>query len=279
MTDTAESEDLSFLDNPKIAEALARLAPPNFDDVGEARRYRKIRLAAGFRVLARHGLTTGIAGHITVRDPEHHDRFWVNPLSMPFSRIRASDLLMVDHDGNVVEGDDIVNAAAFAIHSEIHKANPSLDAACHSHAPWGRPWSATGRLIEPTSQDACAFFESQTIVGDFAGVVVDEETGATLGDAFAVPRESASGCTVVVHQNHGHITAGQTVDEAVFWFLLFEQMCESQMRLEATGRPYNVLSDEVAASTNEQVGSHYAGWLGFQGMFQEILAEQPDLAD
>ena len=65
----------------------------------------------------------------------------------------------------------------------------------------------------------------------------------------------------------------------VFWFVLYEQMCESQMRLEATGRPYHVLSDEVAASTAQMVGSHYAGWLGFQGMYAEIVADQPDLLE
>ena len=279
MTDTASSDDLSFFDDPKVAEALARLAPPRFERIDDERRHRKERLAAGFRLLARHGLTTGIAGHITARDPEHPDHFWVNPLSMPFSKISVSDLLLVNHEGEVVEGHDIVNAAAFAIHSEIHKANPGLIAACHSHAPWGRPWSATGRLIEPTSQDACAFYGAQALVGDFAGVVVDTETSAKLGAAFAEDRPSAGGVTVVVHANHGHITAGETVDEAVFWFLLYEQMCESQMRLEATGRDYHVLSDDIARGTNEQVGSHYAGWLGFQGMYQEIVADQPDLLD
>jgi ribulose-5-phosphate 4-epimerase/fuculose-1-phosphate aldolase len=84
---------------------------------------------------------------------------------------------------------------------------------------------------------------------------------------------------VAVHANHGHITVGESVDEAVFWFVLFEQMCESQMRLEATGRDYGVLDPAVAAEVAAQVGTHYAGWLGFQGLFAEIVTEQPDLRD
>jgi ribulose-5-phosphate 4-epimerase/fuculose-1-phosphate aldolase len=262
-----------------VAETMARLAPPVFDDLEEERRHRKQRLAAGFRLLARHGLTTGIAGHITARDPEHADHFWVNPLSAPFSKIRASDLLLVNHAGEVLEGDDVVNAAAFAIHSRIHRANPAVNAACHSHAPWGRPWSATGRMVEPTSQDACAFFRAQALVGDFRGVVLDLDTGERLGNAFRDSTDAPAGVTVAIHANHGHITVGETVDEAVFWFILFEQLCASQMRLEATGRPYHVLDADVAASTAAQVGTHYAGWLGFQGMYREILAEQPDLLD
>ena len=179
----------------------------------------------------------------------------------------------------MVEGDAPVNAAAFAIHSRIHARNPQVVAACHSHSPWGRPWSATGRRIEPTSQDACAFFGSQELVGDFSGVVLGRDVGDLLGDAFARPSGAPTGVNVVVHANHGHLTVGESVDEAVFWFVLFEQMCESQMRLEATGRPYHVLDDETAARTAEQVGTHYAGWLGFQSAFAEIVADEPDVGD
>ncbi len=84
---------------------------------------------------------------------------------------------------------------------------------------------------------------------------------------------------VVVHANHGHITVGESVDEAVFWFVLFEQLCQSQMRLEATGLPYRVLDHATAAQTAEQVGTHYAGWLGFQGACAEVLATEPDVGD
>jgi ribulose-5-phosphate 4-epimerase/fuculose-1-phosphate aldolase len=262
-----------------VEETMQQLAPPVFDDIEAERRHRKERLAAGFRLLARYGLTTGVAGHITVRDPEHTECFWVNPLMVPFSRVKVSDLLLVDEKGAVVEGHGALNAAAFAIHSQIHRTNPSLNAACHSHAPWGRPWSATGRLIEPTSQDATSFYGAQAVVGDFSGVVLELDVGERIGLAFAQDTSAPGGIHTVVHANHGHITAGETVDEAVFWFILFEQMCESQMRLEATNRPYHVLDDEVAAGTAQLTGLHYAGWIGFQGMFAEIAADQPDLFD
>ncbi len=262
-----------------VAETMRRLAPPCFEDPADERRHRKERLAAGFRILARRGLTTGVAGHISARDPEDPDRFWVNPLSVPFSMIRASDLVCVDGEGTVVEGDDLVNAAAFAIHSRIHAVNPRVVSACHSHSPWGRPWSATGRLIEPTSQDACAFFGAQALVEDFSGVVLGLDVGDRIGQALAHPSDAPSGVTVAVHANHGHITVGETVDAAVFWFVLFEQLCQSQMRLEATGRNYRVLDDAVAAHTAATVATPYAGWLGFQGMYAEIVAQEPDLLD
>ncbi len=269
------AEDLEALG--AFEDALKGMLPPTFERVEDERRHRQERLVAGFRILAKEGLTTGVAGHITVRDPELTDHFWVNPFIMPFSRITVSDLLLVDHDGRVVEGDRTVNAAAFAIHSAIHKAFPHLNGAAHSHAPNGRPWSATGRLIEMTSQDACMFHETQVLFDNFSGVVVDEDEGDRIAEALAAPTPWREGNKVAILENHGHLTVGETVDEAIFWFVAFEKLCRDQLLLEATGRDYRVLDDEVAATTRELVGSRYAGWLNFQGMFAEIAHEQPDL--
>ena len=86
---TALLPDLSFL--------------PRFDSLTEERLHRKQRLAASFRLFGKFGFDEGVAGHITVRDPEHLDRFWVNPFGMNFKHIRVSDLICVDHTGEVVE--------------------------------------------------------------------------------------------------------------------------------------------------------------------------------
>jgi ribulose-5-phosphate 4-epimerase/fuculose-1-phosphate aldolase len=109
--------------------------------------------------------------------------------------------------------------------------------------------------------------------------VLGLDVGDAIGEAFARPSDESSRITVGVHANHGHVAVGETVDEAVFWFVLYEQVCESQMRLESTGRPYEVLDHEVAAATAKQVGTPYAGWLGFQSMCTEILMEEPDVLD
>src|SRR5215472_10674269 len=92
------------------------LAPPVYKTVEEERRHRKERLAASFRLFARFGFDEGVAGHITVRDPEHPDCFWVNPFGVHFGVIRVSDLILVDHAGKVIHGSYPVNTAAFAIH-------------------------------------------------------------------------------------------------------------------------------------------------------------------
>src|SRR5271163_3736180 len=108
--------------------------PPVFSSVEAERKYRKEQLAAGFRIFGRFGFSEGVTGHITVRDPEHPEYFWVNPFGMSFNRIKASDLILVDHNGDVIEGTRAVNRAAFVIHSRVHEARPDALSAAHSHS-------------------------------------------------------------------------------------------------------------------------------------------------
>ena len=120
-----------------------------FASAEEERLHRKQRLAAAFRLFSRFGFDEGVAGHITARDPERLDHFWVNPFGMHFGHIRVSDLILVNHHGEVVEGDRPVNTAAFAIHSQVHAARPDVVAAAHAHSVYGKSWSSLGRLARP----------------------------------------------------------------------------------------------------------------------------------
>src|SRR5580704_19431707 len=117
--------------SPTVASAPNVPQPPKFASAAEERLHRKRMLAAAFRLFSRFGFDEGVAGHITARDPEKLDHFWVNPFGVHFGQIRASDLILVDHSGKVVEGRAEVNLAAFAIHSRIHAARPDVVAAAH----------------------------------------------------------------------------------------------------------------------------------------------------
>jgi ribulose-5-phosphate 4-epimerase/fuculose-1-phosphate aldolase len=254
-------------------ERLARgvPTPPSFDSVEEERQHLKQRLAAVFRVFARYGFDEGVAGHVTVRDPGRPDHFWVNPFGMHFARIRTSDLILVDHDGTVVEGDWPVNAAAFAIHSQVHAARPDVVAAAHTHSTHGRAFSTLGRLLDPITQDACAFYEDHGLFDDYTGVVLDldeaKRIAAALGDHKAA-----------ILRNHGLLTVGQSVEAAAWWFLAMERSCEVQLKAEAAGAPVPIDPDQ-AALTYTQVGSALAGWFSFQPWYERIVAEEPDLLD
>jgi ribulose-5-phosphate 4-epimerase/fuculose-1-phosphate aldolase len=228
-------------------------------------------MAAAFRLFAKFGFDEGVAGHITARDPERPDCFWVNPFGMDFSMIRASDLILVNHEGEVVEGNAPVNRAAFAIHSQIHAARPDVVAAAHSHSLYGKAWASLGRLLDPITQDSCAFYEDHALFDDFTGVVYDPSEGRRI--AAALGHKKAA-----ILQNHGLLTVGGSVDEAAWWFITMERSCHAQLLAEAAGTPVKI--DEANARlTHQQVGSGLAGWFQFQPLYARITREQPDLLE
>jgi ribulose-5-phosphate 4-epimerase/fuculose-1-phosphate aldolase len=251
------------------ARLAAALEPQG--SVEEQRLHRKQRLAAAFRLFGRFGFDEGVAGHITARDPELLDHFWVNPFGMSFGHIRVSDLILVNDQGDVVEGDQPVNAAAFAIHSQVHQARPDVVAAAHSHSIYGKSWSALGRTLDPITQDVCAFYDDHALFDDFTGVVLDLEEGKRIAHALGDNKAA-------ILRNHGLLTVGHSVEEAAWWFITMERSCQAQLLAEAAGTPVLIDAD-MARRTREQVGSHVAGLFSFQPLYAKITREQPDLFD
>ncbi|KAJ2042067.1 hypothetical protein GGI03_005364 [Coemansia sp. RSA 2337] len=245
--------------------------PPTFTNVEDERRHLKQRLVAAYRVFSKLGLDEGIAGHLTCRDPEYPDLFWVNPFGKSFSCITAKDLLLVDHSGNVVKGHSPLNAAAFVIHSKIHAARPDAVAACHSHSLHGKAFSSLAKPILPITQDACMFYNDHALFPGFNGVVADEAEGERMAETLA-------GHKALILQNHGLLTVGGSVDEAAFWFIALDRSCQAQLLAESAGTPI-CISDEVARDSHRTVGSAISGWFNFQPYYERIIREQPDILD
>ncbi len=235
----------------------------------EERASRKHRLAGALRIFGKLGFAEGVAGHITVRDPEFTDSFWVNPFGRSFRYLLPDDLIRVSHDGEVVEGDGALNTAAFAIHSQIHEARPDVVAAAHCHAIYGKTFSTLGRPIDPISQDAAMFYNDVALCADDGGAIVLETSG---GKAIA---NSLGDKKAVLHQNHGVITVGQSVDEAAWWFVALERACQSQLMAEAAGTPIHV-SPESAQLSYDASGHSLAGWFQFQPLWEELMVTDPD---
>ena len=123
-----------------------------------------------------------------------------------------------------------MNTAAFAIHSQVHAARPDVVAAAHAHSLHGKAWSSLGRLLDPLTQDACAFYDDHALFDDYTGVVLDLEEGKRIAHALG-------GNKAVILRNHGLLTVGHTVDEAAWWFITMERTCQAQLLAEAAGTP------------------------------------------
>ena len=239
-------------------------SPPQFDDKQQQQAFDKQRLAAAFRVFAMNGFDEGLAGHITVRDCIDPETFWVNPLAVHFGQIKASDLVRVDHHGNIVEGKSAINNAAFAIHSRIHMARPDVNAVAHAHTTYGRAFASLGQTLRPISQDACMFYQNHALLGQFTGVVAEADEGDMIASAL-------DSNIAVILQNHGLLTVGKTVDAAAANFVLMDSCCHSQLLAQAAGQVIEI-DHQTALKTRQVNASDLVTWGNFQPMYQKVAS-------
>ena len=163
----------------------------------------------------------------------------------------------------MVQGDRPLNTAAFAIHSALHKARPDVNSASHSHSMYGKTFSSLGRLIEPITQDACAFFEDHTLFDDYTGVVYESSEGDRIAEALGDKK-------AVILKNHGLLTTGNTIDGTLWLFLSMERSCQSQLMAESVGQMERI-PDDVAKLTKTQVGTDMALWASYQPLYDLML--------
>ena len=247
---------------------------PKFSNHADERRHLKERLVAACRAFALQGFDYGFAGHLTIRDPEHPHLYWTNPMAVHFTQVKVSNLILVDHDGNVVEGNHAVNRAGFVLHAAVHEAHPDIVAMCHAHTVYGTAFASLGKKLEPITQDAAAFYEDHVVIGDEAGqVAVEVKAGHKVADAF-------KGVKAAIHQNHGLLTASRhSIEAAAFWFIALERCCQQQLLVDATGITPKLVSPERARYSREHVGSEYIGWLHFQPIYEQLALTSPDMFD
>jgi ribulose-5-phosphate 4-epimerase/fuculose-1-phosphate aldolase len=257
-----KQEGLTF---PEISE---------FTSMPEERLYRKRHLVAACRAFALHNLDYGFAGHLTVRDPEHPELYWTNPMCVHFSQVKMSNLILADHKGKVVEGTHAINQAGFVLHSAVHEAHPDIVAMCHAHTVYGTAWAATGRKLDPITQDAAVFYEDHVVIDDEAGqVAVEEGAGYSVASWFKDVKAA-------IHKNHGLLTASRhSIDDAAFWFIALERVCQQQLLVEASGIKPTLVPPERARYSREHVGSPFIGWLHFQTIYDQLVATQSDMFD
>ena len=251
------------------AATFSRFAPPSFATVAEERQHRKERLAGGFRIFSAYGFCEGVAGHITARDPEFPDTFWVNPFGMHFGHIKALGPHPRRRRGQCRRRYRPVNVAAFAIHGQIHEARPDVVAAAHAHSIYGKAWSSVGRLLDPITQDACAFYEDHVFFDDTRVLITEANEAAQIATAPG-PHKAA------ILRNHGLITVGRTVEEAVWWFISMERCCQAQFLAESVAKPLQI-DAENARGTRAVNGTPFAGWFQCQPLWDQIVSEKPDL--
>jgi ribulose-5-phosphate 4-epimerase/fuculose-1-phosphate aldolase len=234
----------------------------------------RINLAAALRWSDRMGLSEGICNHFSLLIPGTMDRFLLNPQGVHWSEIKSSDLVIVDRDGNLIEGKHEVEPTAFFIHARVHQHRPTARCVLHTHMPHATALCCieNGR-VAMSSQNALRYFNRIAYDDQYNGLALDEAEGdricARLGDR-----------DILFLANHGVIVIGQDVACAFDDLYYLEQACRVQVLAQSTNSPLRIVPDNVCRATCEQFASErQQSYLYLAAIQRILLRETPEFAE
>jgi ribulose-5-phosphate 4-epimerase/fuculose-1-phosphate aldolase len=238
----------------------------------ETLRAARIDLAAALRWAVRYGLHEGICNHFSVAVSPRGDVFLVNPFGLHWSEIRASDLLLVDAEGRVLEGDDRPEDTAFFIHSRLHLHLPQARCVLHTHMPYATALtSVEGGRVEPINQNALRFVDGIAYDDDYNGLVLGPDEGDRMARAMG-------NRSLLFLANHGVIVAGPSVAQAFDTLYYLERTCQNQVLAMRTGLPLKHVSPAIAEATRQQIAGceAHAAATHFTALKRILDREEPD---
>ncbi len=231
------------------------------------RAHRKRMCAIGYRIFGASRWGSLGDGHISARDPEFPDHFWLLDWGVPFNAATVGDLVLVGPDGSVKDETGnptgAVNTAGYNIHAPLHAARNDVISAAHTHTQYGTPWSANVRPFQAISQESCAFVFDQAMFDDEEVEVLTYDGGKRIAAALGERK-------LVILRNHGMLTVGQTVEAAVAWFVMAERVAEVHMKAPEA-KP---ISDAAARIAAETLAVETAAWRVFHWLQRTYV---PDL--
>jgi ribulose-5-phosphate 4-epimerase/fuculose-1-phosphate aldolase len=231
--------------------------------VAEERAHRKHVVARGYRIFAAMRWGQLGDGHVTARDPEKLDHFWVLDYGVTFADATPDRLVLVGPDGRVTDdkGNETggVNTAGYNIHAPLYAARPDVMGAAHTHTQFGTPWSANVEPFRALSQESCAFVFDQAMFDDEEVEVLSIEGGHRIAAALGHNK-------LVILRNHGLLTVGRTVESAISWFVTAERVAEVHVKAP-NGK---AISDEAAKVAASTLQPDHVAWRTFHWIDRSI---------
>jgi len=202
-------------------------------------------MAAALRWTVRHNMHEGVANHFSLAIDDTGKRFLINPNMRHFSRVRASDLVIVDADDPAtMEGPNAPDITAWGLHGGLHRHCPHARCAMHIHSPYATVLACLADPRLPALDQNAAMFHGRVAYdGDYGGLAMEEE-GARCASLLDDPRKK-----VLVMGNHGIMVVGDSVAETFDRMFYFERAAQTYVRALQTGQPLSLLPDAVAEKT------------------------------
>ncbi|SNB72610.1 Ribulose-5-phosphate 4-epimerase/Fuculose-1-phosphate aldolase [Arboricoccus pini] len=235
------------------------LKHPSYTDEDAAVRQMRIDLAAAFRLIARAGWHEAVANHLSLAVSDDGQTFLINPRWRHFSRIKASDLLLLDaRDSEAMKRPDAPDITAWNIHGAVHRQVPGARCILHVHSPYATALaSLADPTIKPVDQNTCRFFNRVAYDMHYGGIADSSEEGNRIASMLGNRQ-------TMMMANHGVLITASTVAEAFDLLYYMEKSCQNLMLAYSSGQPLHILSDEVAELTAR-------GWEGKGAVAQAIV--------
>lgn len=220
---------------------------PNMDHWQE-----RVDLAAAFRWTARLNLHEAVANHFSLSINEDGTKFLMNPNQRHFSRIKASDLLLIDaNDPRTLDRPDAPDVTAWGLHGGLHRHCKHARCAMHVHSIFATVLASLKDSRLPPIDQNCATFYDRIVIDENYGGLAFEEEGERCAQLFDDPKYK-----VMVMGNHGVMVIGDTVADTFNRLYYFERACETYIRALQTGQPLRVLPDAVAEKTARELEAY-----------------------
>lgn len=233
----------------------------------------RVDLAAAFRWFARLDMHESVANHLSVAVSDDGTRFLVNPRGRHFSRIRASDLLLLDaNDAATLDRPEAPDPTAWHLHARLHARLPQTRCVMHLHSKYATVLGCLADARMPAIDMNTARFHGRVAIDEsFGGMALSDDEG----DRVAALLDG--GKTVVLMANHGVLVVGRTIADAFDELYYFERAAETLVTAYATGRALRVLPDAVARQTELEWRSYGQLAVDHLDNIRSILdAEEPE---
>ncbi|MEM8791270.1 MAG: class II aldolase and adducin N-terminal domain-containing protein [Pseudomonadota bacterium] len=230
----------------------------------------RVDLAAAFRWTARLNMHEAVANHFSLSVNDDGTQFLMNPNQVHFSRIKASDLLLIDaNDPTTMDRPDAPDPTAWGLHGAVHRMCPHARCAMHVHSVHATVLATLeDPLIPPIEQNACMFYGRMAVDPDYGGLALDEEAERCCSH-LSDPKTS-----VLIMANHGVMVVGETVSQCWNRLFYFERAAETYVKALWTGRPLRVLSHEIAEKTSTELADYEGQEEKHLGELKAILDEE-----
>ena len=228
----------------------------------------RARLAAAFRWTARLNLHEAVANHFSFAVNAEGTHFLMNPDQMHFSRIRASDLLLLNAaDPDTVNRPDAPDLTAWGLHGAIHRRCPHARCVMHVHPMFSTVLaSLADSHLPPIDQNCTTFFNRYVIDSGYGGMAFEKE-GERCAAQLSDPRKK-----VMIMGNHGLLVIGDSVADTFNRMYYFERAAETYIRALQTGQPLRVLPDDIAEKTARELD-------GYPGQSERHLSQLMAILD